>query len=74
MKLANAQFCHNLESIQQKTESHQLDSIPKKERQVKQKKYSRKHPFFEKFKFWTKIDKELKVEVNLMTIIRNFAL
>ena len=56
----------------QKTESHQSDSIPKTAHQAKQKKYSRKYPFFEKFKFSTKINKEVTHKVKIKTIIRNF--
>jgi hypothetical protein len=57
----------------QKTESHQSDLIPKTARQAKQKKYSRKYPFVEKFKFSTKINKEVMPKVKIKTIIRNFA-
>ena len=47
----------------QKTESHQSDLIPKIAHQAKQKKYSRKHPFFEKFKFSTKINKQREFDI-----------
>ena len=73
-KLGNAQPYYNLASNPQKTELHLSDLIPKTVRQAKQKKYSRKYPFFEKFKFLTKINKEVMPKVKIKTIIRNFAL